>query len=309
MSDCDSYYLFSGSSHPQLTQEIASILGCDLGKMDINTFPDGEIGVQILSNVRGKDVFVLQSTAKRPNHYLMELLIIVDALKRASAKSITTLIPYFGYARQDRKDVGRSPITAKLVANILEKAGVTRVLTMDLHAPQIQGFFDIPVDNLSARFSLVNAIKKTNSKTIIVVSPDLGSNKMARAYANDLNVEIAIIDKKRISSTDIMSKSLFGDVEGKEVLIVDDICSTGETLKAAFEVCKKAKATKIYAAISHYVGDEKLFENSCFEKIYITNTVASFYNNPKIKIISVAEHFSQAIECVLNAKSISSLYR
>jgi len=309
MTACDSYFIFSGSSHPQLTEEIASNLGSTLGKLDIQLFPDGEIGVEVQSNVRGKDVFVLQSISRRPNHFLMELLIIIDALKRASARSVSAIVPYYGYARQDRKDGTRAPITAKLVANLLEKSGVTRVLTMDLHTPQIQGFFDIPVDDLYARPLLIEAVKKLNSEKLVVVSPDVGSSKMARAFASDLNADMSIIDKKRVNSSEVTSKALIGSVEGKEVLIVDDICSTAGTIKLAEKVCSRAGATKIYAAVTHYLGDETIFENCNIEKLFFTNTVPCFFESPKIEVVSAAEHFGKAIKCVLNAESISSLYQ
>jgi len=309
MTGCDPYFIFSGSSHPQLTEEIASTLGSTLGKMDIQLFPDKEIGVEVQSNVRGKDVFVLQSIARRPNHFLVELLIIIDALKRASAKSVSAVIPYYGYARQDRKNGARAPITAKLVANLLEKSGATRVLTMDLHTPQIQGFFDIPVDDLYGRPLLIEAVKKLNSEKLVVVSPDVGSSKMARAFAADLNSDMAIIDKKRVSSSVVSSKALIGHVEGKEVLIVDDICSTAGTIKLAEKICREAGATKTYVAVTHYLGDETIFENCGIEKIFITNTVPCFFESTKIEVVSTAGHFSKAIKCVLNAESISSLYQ
>src|SRR3990167_7044373 len=234
--------IFAGSSHGELALKVAEHLNLRLGKLQIETFPDGEIGVQVLENVRGRDAFVLQSPAFKPNHFLMELLIIVDALKRASVNSITVVLPYFAYARQDRKDKGRMPITARLVADLLEKAGITRLLTVDLHTEQIQGFFNIPVDNLYARPLFVDALKQHGLEKVVIVSPDVGSNKMARKFAEDLGVEIAIVDKRRINAHQVEMTALIGEVEKRDVLLVDDMCSTGGTLKTASWVCKKAGA-------------------------------------------------------------------
>ncbi len=305
----NSLMLFSGSSHPELASQVAGCLGMSLGKVLIEAFPDGEIGVQILENVRGRDVFVLQTIARRPNHYLMELLILVDALKRASAKSIVAVIPYFGYARQDRKDKGRVPITAKLVANLLEKAGVTRVLTMDLHAEQIQGFFDIPVDNLYARPVLLGAIKKLELENLVVVTPDIGSIKLARAYANELKVDIAIVDKRRVSAKQVEMSALIGDVEGRDVLLVDDMCSTGGTLKTAAGVCKKAGAKRVIAAVTHFVG--QTFEESAIERMFVSNTIplpGQGDSLERLEVVSVADLFGKAIDSIVGAKSISSLF-
>ncbi len=303
-----SFMLFAGSSHGELAEQIAGCLGVQLGKVLIETFPDGEIGVQILENVRGRDVFVLQSIARHPNLYLMELLIIVDALKRASARSIVAVIPYFGYARQDRKDKGRVPITAKLVANLLEKAGVTRVLTMDLHAEQIQGFFDIPVDNLYARPVLIKALRERGLERCVVVTPDVGSIKLARAFAGKMKVDLAIVDKRRINAEQVEINALIGDVQD-DVLLVDDICSTGGTLKTAAEVCKKAGAKRIFAAISHFVAST--FEESAIEEMLITNTIPlpEGFKSSRIRVVSVAPLFAKAIESIVSDKSISSLFK
>lgn len=303
------FMLFSGSSHKRLAQEIAECVGVQLGKVLIETFPDGEIGVQIHENVRGRDVFVLQSVARHPNLYLMELLIIIDALKRASARSIVAVIPYFGYARQDRKDKGRVPITAKLVADLLETAGVTRVLTMDLHAEQIQGFFNIPVDNLYSRPVLVEAVGKLRLQNCVVVTPDIGSIKLARAFSEKMKVDLAIVDKRRINAEQVELNALIGDVDGRDVLLVDDICSTGGTLKSAAWVCKKAGAQKIVAAVTHFVGSS--FEESAIEEMLITNTVPlpSDFTNPRVNVVSVAPLFGKAIESIVSALSISSLFK
>lgn len=302
--------LFAGTSHRELAQQIADNLNVQLGKVLIETFPDGEIGVQILENVRGRDVFVLQTVARHPNLYLMELLILVDALKRASARSIIAVIPYFGYARQDRKDKDRGPITAKLVADLLEKAGVTRVLTIDLHAEQIQGFFDIPVDNLYAWPLLIEAVEKMRLERCVVVAPDIGSVKIAVAFAHRLNVEVAIVDKRRLNAEQVEVNRLIGDVQEKDVLLIDDMCSTGETLKLASRICRDAGAKRIIAAVTHGLFVGPAFEESAIEEMLITNTVPllSGYSSRKLSVVSVAPLFSEAIESIVSAKSFSSLF-
>ena len=304
-----SWLLFAGSSHEELARKLAKCLKVELGQRTIEAFPDGEIGVQILENVRGKDVFVLQSIARHPNHYLMELLIMVDALKRASARSIVAVLPYYGYARQDRKDKGRVPITAKLVADLLEKAGVTRVLTMDLHAEQIQGFFDIPVDNLYARPLLVRAIGEMGLKDLVVVSPDVGRNRMARKFAEDLKVDLAIVDKRRVSATKVEAAALIGDVRGKNVVLVDDICSTANTLKMAARVCKQSGAKSVNAVVSHglMVGE---WEKSDIDHIIMTDSVPpnDATKGKRMTSVSVADLFGKAIDRILTAQSISSLF-
>jgi len=311
MHDENAWMLFAGTSHGELAEQIAKCLDVQLGKIRIETFPDGEIGVQILENVRGRDVFVLQTIARQPNLYLMEVLIIVDALKRASAHSINVVIPYFGYARQDRKDKGRVPITAKLVANLLEKAGATRVLTMDLHAEQIQGFFDIPVDNLFARPLLIEAVKALKLSSLVVVAPDVGSVKLARAFAESLKVEYAIVDKRRVNAKQVEGNALIGEVAGKDVVLVDDICSTGETLRTAALVCLKAGAKRIFAAVTHELLAGKAFEESAIEKMFVTNTVPlpQGISFKRIETVSVASLFAKAIESIVSAKSISSLFQ
>jgi ribose-phosphate pyrophosphokinase len=306
----NSFMLFAGTSHSELSQQIADCMGVQLGKVLIETFPDGEIGVQILESVRGKDVFVLQSVARHPNFYLMELLILVDALKRASARSIVAVIPYFGYARQDRRGRGREPITAKLVADLLEKAGVTRVLTMDLHAEQIQGFFDIPVDNLYARPLLVEAVQQWRLEKPVVVAPDLGSIKLARAFSESLKVDLAIVDKRRVNAKTVEMNALIGEVDKRDVLLVDDMCSTGGTLKTAAWVCKNAGAKRICAAVTHGLLMGSAFEESAIEKMLISNTVplTDEFDRGRLQIVSVASLFGKAIDSIVGAKSISSLF-
>jgi ribose-phosphate pyrophosphokinase len=304
-----SWILFSGSSHSELANELAAALKVKLGSVAIEAFPDGEIGVQILENVRGKDVCLLQSIARRPNHYLMELLILVDALKRASAKSIVAVIPYYGYARQDRKEKGRVPITAKLVADLLERAGVTRVLTMDLHTEQIQGFFNIPVDNLYARPLFVKELKALSLQNLVVVSPDVGSNRMARKFAEDLKVDLAIVDKRRVSAERVAT-ALIGDVVGKNVVLVDDICSTGTTLATAASVCKKEGAKSVSVCVTHALMVGRALQGNEFDRIFVTNTVPGIeaLKRSNLTIISVAGLLGQAIERLLKAQSISSLF-
>lgn len=302
--------LFAGSSHQALAKELAKDLQVHLGNVLIESFPDGEIGVQILENVRGKDVFLLQSAARHPNHFLMELLILADAFKRASARTIVAVMPYFPYARQDRKDKGRVPITAKLVANLLEKAGITRLLTMDLHTEQIQGFFDIPVDHLYARPVFIKALKGQGIKEAVVVSPDIGSNKMARKFAEELKVDIAIVDKRRINAEKVEVNALIGDVKGKVAILVDDICSTGKTLEVAAKVCRGQGAQKVIAVITHalFMGGPPL---EGIDQLFISDSIAPLpgVKTPKVQVVSIAPLFAQAIECVIEAKSISSLFK
>jgi ribose-phosphate pyrophosphokinase len=306
----NSYLLFAGTSHPELGSQIAKSLGVELGKIQIETFPDGEIGIQIHENVRGRDVFVLQTIAHRPNSYLLELLIIIDALKRSSARSITAVIPYFGYARQDRKDKGRVPITAKLVANLIEKAGANRVLTMDLHADQVQGFFDIPVDHLYARHVLAQEILKMGFQDYIVVAPDVGSIRIAQAFSSLLQADLAIVDKHRINADTVENNALIGDVKNKNVLMIDDMCSTGGTLKNASFVCQKAGAKKIFAAVTHGLMLGKAFEESAIEKLLICDTMPLHpsVSRERVQVVSVADLFGKAIASIADATSISSLF-
>jgi ribose-phosphate pyrophosphokinase len=303
------FLLFAGTSHREFAQQIAKCLGVELGKVLIETFPDGEIGVQILENVRGRDVFVLQTVARHPNFYLMELLILIDALKRASARSINVVIPYFGYGRQDRKGKERVPITARLVADLLEKAGISRVLTMELHAEQIQGFFNVPVDNLYAKSVFAEAVPKLGLQNAVVVSPDVGRIKLARAFAESLKLDLAIVDKNRIDAKKVEANALIGEVKDKDVLLVDDVCSTGGTLKTASWVCKNAGARRICAAITHGLMVGKAFEESAIEMMLISNTipVPEGMKLDRIGIVSVAPLFAKAIDSIACAKSISSL--
>jgi len=304
MKGQDPFLLFAGSSHESLALELAKALNTTLGKIRIETFPDGETGVEVLQSVRGRRVFVLQSVARNPNHFLMELLIIIDALKRASAKSIELVIPYFGYARQDRKGMERNPITAKLVADLLQKAGAARVLTMDLHTEQIEGFFDIPIDNLYARPVLIKGAK--NLQSPVVVSPDVGRNKMARHFAEELKCEIAIVDKRRVGPEKIEMDALIGNVKGKDVLLVDDIISTGKTLEIAAKVCILNGAKSIRALVSHALLSEKARFDG-IEEVIVTNSVPT--SNKQVKQVSIAPLLGEAIKRGLKGESISSMYR
>jgi len=309
-----SFVILPGSSHPELAHEIATHLGVNLGEVNMGRFPDNEISVQILDSVRGKDVFVVQSVALEPNDYLIELLMMVDALKRASARSIVAVIPYFGYARQDRKDKPRVPISAKLVANMLETAGVDRVLTMDLHAGQIQGFFDIPVDNLNSLPLMASAFQKLEIPNLVVVAPDAGSIKLARDYALLLGVDFAVIDKIRSSATEVEISTVIGEIEGKNVLLADDMCSTGGTLVSAAKACREKGALQIFCSLAHglFVGNSvERIENSPIELLLMSNTIPvteRLAGLTRYQVVSVGSHFAEAINCINSAGSINSLY-
>ncbi len=306
--------LFSGSSHPALAKEIAGHLGIELAKAELGRFPDNETSFQIRESVRGRDVFVVQTIARDPNYYLMELLIMIDAFKRASARSISVVIPYYGYCRQDRRDKPRVPITAKLVANQLENAGASRVLTMDLHADQLQGFFDIPVDNLFGQSNLVAALKKGLGEDLVVVTPDIGSIKLASNFAHDLRTEFAIIYKRRVTATQVDAVTVIGDVKGKNVLLADDMCTTAGTLLSAANACQEKGAEKIYAVVTHglFVGEavEKI-SKSPISKLYYSNTIQPIEKVQKNEIfveVSVSSLFAHAIRCIVSAGSISAIY-
>jgi len=309
----DKMVLFSGSSNKKLALKICKNLKLKLGRAFISRFSDGEARVEIQENVRGKDVFVIQSTCPSVNDNLMELLIMLDALKRASAFRVTAVIPYYGYARQDRKDQPRVPITAKLVANLLAEAGANRVLTLDLHAGQIQGFFDIPLDHLYAINVFSDYFKKMKVNDLVVVAPDVGAVKMARAYAKRFRGQLAVVDKRRNSpdSTEVMN--ILGEVKGKNVIMVDDMISTGSSLAEAAKALKKAGAKKIFAAITHGVlsnkANEKV-ENSDIDLLAITDSIPleNDKKGKKIKIITVGELFAEAIRRIHFEKSISVLF-
>ena len=296
-----------------MAERIASAAGVELCDVDITRFPDGEIFVKIRENVRGDDLFIVQSVSVDPNEYLMELLIMIDAAQRASAKRITAVLPYYGYARQDRKDQPRVPITAKLVANLLVAAGASRVLCMDLHAQQIQGFFDIPVDHLYAAPVIVKYLRSQNLDNLVVVSPDAGGLKMADAYSKLLDAGIAVVGKQRKSATDVEANHLVGDVDGCNTLIVDDMTSTAGTLSAAAGLLKKAGAKSIRAAVSHSLLTEKGIErlkDSPIEELVTTDSVPQRkWKDFDVTVLSVADILAEAICRIHDDKSVSSLFR
>ena len=305
--------ILSGTGHRELAERIARSAGVDLCDIDITRFPDGEIFVKVCDNVRGEDVFIVQSVSVEPNEYLMELLIMIDAAKRASADRITAVLPYYGYARQDRKDQPRVPITAKLVANLLVAAGANRVLCMDLHAQQIQGFFDIPVDHLYASPVIVKYLRTLELDNLVVVSPDAGGLKMTDAYAKMLNAGIAVVGKQRKSATDVEANHLVGDVEGCNTLLVDDMTSTAGTLTAAANLLKRAGAKSIRAAVSHSLLTEKGIERLCESPIVELVTTDSVpqreWKDFNVTVLSVAETLADAICRIHNNQSVSSLFR
>jgi len=305
--------IFTGNSNITLAKEIVKYLKMPLGKAMVTTFSEGEIQVKIEENIRGKDVFIVQSTCTPPNENLMELLILIDAARRASANRITAVLPYFGYARQDRKDQPRVPITAKLVANLLTNSGADRILTIDLHAGQIQGFFDIPVDHLFAVPTFVDYFASLKVKNLVVVSPDVGGIKMVRAYAKRLQSPMAVIDKRRISGEDIEVMNILGDIEGKNAIIVDDIVATAGSLVEAAAALKKQGAKDIYAAIAHPVLSGpalKRIASSAIKKLFVTNTipVEDGKRHKKIKVLSIAPLLAEAIKRIHNEESVSCLF-
>ena len=302
--------IISGSSHPTLTASIAEHLGVELCRADVKAFPDGESFVQIKENIRGRDVFMVQPTCPPTNHNLMELLIMIDAAKRASAERITAVIPFYGYARQDRKDKPRVPITAKLVANLLSAAGANRVLTMDLHAGQIQGFFDIPVDHLWAAPVILKHLAEKNLDNLVVVSPDVGGLKMSDAYAKALDAPLAIVAKRRISATKVEAINVIGDVEGYNALLVDDMTETAGTLCAAAKLLQERGAKKIFAGVSHGVlgeiGQNRIAESD-IEEVITTNSTP-FATGDKVTALSIAGLLAEGISRIHNDASVTSLF-
>jgi len=304
--------VFAGTSGRNLAEKIVEYLGTPLGDSRIEYFSDGEIWVKFNENIRGCDVFIIQST-NSPSNNLMELLIMIDAARRSSAKRITAVLPYYGYARQDRKDQPRVSITAKLVANLITTAGADRVLTMDLHASQIQGFFDIPLDHLYSAPILVDYFQKRGIADLVVLSPDIGGVKFARAYAKRLHIPLAIADKRRPKPNEAEVMSIIGSVKNKNILIIDDIVDTGGTMLQAAEAAFQEGARGAYAACTHPIlsgnAIEKL-KKSNFSEIVVTDTIALDNNKmiDKIKVISVANLFGNAIQRIHNEESISILF-
>ncbi len=305
--------IFTGAAHPQLASDIAGYLGQQLSDATVTTFPDGESFVKINDNVRGRDIFIVQPTCPPANQNIMELLIMVDAARRASADRITAVIPFFGYARQDRKDQPRVPITAKLVANLLVAAGVERVLTMDLHAQQLQGFFDIPVDHLYALPVMVKHIRSMDLSNLVVVSPDVGGVKMASAYAEALGAGLAIVVKRRRNATEVEPLHVIGEVEGKNILIVDDITETAGTLTSAAKILRTMGVGDIYAGVSHAVLTDIAIErlkNSEIKQLITTDSVPGSENvEGRVKRLSIAELLGEGMRRIHQGESVSSLFR
>jgi len=307
--------LFTGNANPALSQEIATHLGADLGRASVGRFSDGEVAVEIQQNVRARDVFVIQPTCAPTNENLMELLVMVDALKRASARRITAVMPYFGYARQDRRPRStRVPISAKVVADLLETVGVGRVLTMDLHADQIQGFFDIPVDNIYASPVLLSDLKSKSYPDLVVVSPDVGGVVRARALAKQLGCDLAIIDKRRPAANVSEVMHVIGETEGRNCVIMDDMIDTAGTLVKAAEVLKDRGAKRVFAYCTHPILSGPAIEriaNSQLDEVVITNTIPlndAAKANPKIRQLSVAFLFAETIRRISDGESVTSLF-
>lgn len=305
--------IFSGNANPELAQNICKVLGVTLGDALVGRFSEGEIRVKINDNVRGKDVFVIQPTCPPTNENLMELLVMMDALRRASAQRITAVVPYFGYARQDRKDQPRVSITAKLVANLLTTAGADRVLTMDLHAPQIQGFFDIPLDHLYSAAIFADYFRAKKIADLVVVSPDIGGSHLARAYAKRLNAPIAVVDKRRPRPNAVEMTSVIGSVEGMNALLIDDICDTAGTLTMAATKLKERGAKQVFAACTHAILSGPAVERlsqSAIDEIAVTDSVPIDHAKhfDRMKILSVGELFGRAIMRIHNEESISFLF-
>ena len=306
--------IFSGRAHPSLAREICTYLSLDLGKLELFNFADGEIFCQIQENVRGRDVFVIQSTCPPVNQNVMELLIILDALKRSSAGRVTAVIPYYGYGRQDKKDQPHVPITAKLMADLISVAGADRILTMDLHASQIQGFFNVPVDHLFAAPVLLDAVREMDIPDLTLVSPDAGGVERARALAKRLDAGLAIVDKRRVSPNQAKVMHVIGDVEGRNVLLVDDIIDTAGTLHHTVQSLHTNGANRILAAGIHAVLSEpaiERIESSPLEKVLVTNTTPldeKMERCEKLKALSVAPLLGEAIRRIHVKSSVSSLF-
>ncbi len=305
--------IITGNSNPELAKEICDYIGIDLAKSDVMTFSDGEIGLSLNESVRGADIFIVQPTSSPVNDNLMELLIMIDAARRASARRITAVLPYYGYARQDRKVKAREPITAKLVANLVVQAGARRVLAMDLHASQIQGFFDVPFDHLLAVPILSDYFKNKDLENTVVVSPDMGGVTRARGLAERLGVPLAIVDKRRPMANVCEIMNLIGEVEGKDIIMIDDIIDTAGTIVGAAEALKEKGARDIYICCTHPVLSGPAIEriqNSCIKEMVTTNTIKlpPEKKTDKIKVLSVAPLFGEAIMRIHEDLSVSKLF-
>jgi len=305
------YKLVAGTANPDFAQRVAQYLGKELAKIEVNKFSDGEINVIIPESVRGKDVFIIQPTCAPANDNLMELLIIVDALKRSSAGAINAVIPYFGYARQDKKAAPRVPISAKLVADMLETAGVKRIITIDLHASQIQGFFNIPVDHLVGATLFVEYIKTKKFKNPIIASPDVGGVARARSYAEKLGLDLVIVDKKREKANSCEVMNIIGNVEGKDVIILDDMVDTAGTLTKAADILKSKGATSVMACCTHGVLSGPAFdriEKSSLDELVITDTIPIKNKHKKITVLTASEITAKTINRIYTNESIQSIF-
>ena len=304
--------IFTGNSTPELAHKICDHLSLPLGQALVSTFSDGEIRVEIADNVRGRDVFLIQSTCPPTNHNLMELLIMIDAVKRASARRITAVIPYFGYARQDRKDKPRVSIAAKLVANLLSAAGVNRIIALDLHADQIQGFFDVPVDHLYASSVFIPYLKTLHLPELIFASPDTGGTRRAGSYAKYFHTNFVICYKHRSKPNEVAKMRLVGDVKGKDVVLLDDIVDTGGTLCKAAEIIMEQGAASVRAMVTHPLlsgNARENIENSALLELIVTDTIPITGESPKIKVLSTADLFAEVIRRLKKRESISSLFK
>ncbi len=304
------YKIFAGSSSIEFAKEVCQSLDVPLSKAEVKRFSDGEISIQIAESVRGRDVFIVQSTGAPSNDNLMELLIMTDALRRSSANSITAVVPYFGYARQDRKAAPRVPITARLVADLIEKAGIDRVVTIDLHAGQIQGFFDIPVDNLYGSIIFQEYIESKNLKNPIIASPDIGGVARARYFAEKLGLEMVIVDKRREKANESEVMNIIGDVTGKDVIMIDDMVDTAGTMVKGAAALKANGATSVMACATHGVLSGKAYENlksDALDELCISNSLVT-QPMDKIKVLSVAPLFGEVIRRVYHNESVNSLF-
>jgi len=303
--------LFSGTSNEALANEVAKYLEMPLSPVTIKRFSDGEISVQIAESVRGKDVFIIQPTCAPANANLMELLIMTDALKRSSAKSITAVVPYYGYARQDRKAAPRVPISAKLVANLMETSGITRMVTVDLHASQIQGFFDIPVDNLYGAILFMDYIRAKNFPNPVIASPDVGGVARARYFAKELGLDMVIVDKRREKANESEVMNVIGDVEGKDVIFIDDMIDTAGTMIKGAKALKALGASSVMACCTHPVLSGPAYERieeGDLDELVVANTIPLRKMSPKIKVLSTASMLGEVIRRVQNNESVNSLF-
>ena len=305
------YKIFTGNAHPEFAKNVSISLDKKLSEATVNQFSDGEINVQISESVRGKDVFIIQPTSAPANDTLMELLVMTDALKRSSAHSITAIIPYFGYARQDRKAAPRVPITAKLVADLMEKAGITRVVTMDLHAAQIQGFFDIPVDNLFGSILFKEYIQNKNLPNPIIASPDIGGVARARYFAKKLGLELVIVDKRREKANEAEVMNIIGDVEKRDVILIDDMIDTAGTMVKAASALKKNGATSVMACCTHPVLSGPALERidkGELDELVVSDTIPIQKECNKITVLSAAPLFAEVIRRIYNDESVNGLF-